>query len=338
VVIPEWRSLYLPTFGGLVRYDISDPTSPIPVDASYRPANGIIEHIESYIPDPDNPGQRRLLTATGAGGIQVWPISSAQPNHDAPTTLSWRPPQWGNDPVYQNHVGIYRRDGVDYYLMDLSNQATNENALIVHDTSTGQWRAAIEQSPQLRGLTKTVRVHGDHAFVTSVGGFFVVDLSQLPAALPITDLVINDWNDDGTPDETASLVVADDGRHIYVAHRPGVVQSYAFDAATGTVGGRLDMLTGAAISGATSPGGSYAAALRRAYFPGDDGRIMEIDVSDPADLQLRSSWSNGSYFGEMQDSRVFMLDGRAHLLAVKNNEAFAILALDEPAVFADGFE
>jgi hypothetical protein len=335
VAVPEWNSVYLPTFGGLVRYDISDLNNPVAVDASYRPANGIIEHIELFYPDTNNLNNALLLTALGSGGIRVFPVSQANPNPGQPQVFAQKPAQWGNDPVYQNDIAYYRKGGVNYYLADLSNQANNENALQIYNTSTGNWINVIEQHSSLTSLTKTVRVWGDYAFVTCTGGFFVVDLTNLPTSAGITDIVVNDWNNDGIPDGVASLVVSDDGNHIYIAHRPGVVQSYQFNSTSGTVSGPLDILSGNNISGATSPGGSYYAALSRAYFPGDDGTIMEIDVSDPSNLSLISKWNNGGYFGEMQDCNIYYFNNEPHILSIKNNEGFAILKIDNTTSVKD---
>jgi len=328
VAVPKWNSVYLPTFGGLVRYDISDLNSPVAVDASYRPANGIIEHIELFYPDTNDLTKALLLTALGSGGIRVFPISQSNPNPGPPQVFAQKPAQWGNDPVYQNDVAYFRKGGVNYYLADLSNQKTNENALQIYNTSTGNWINVIEQSASLSSLTKTVRVWGNFAFVTCTGGFFVVDLSNLPVSAGITDVVVNDWDNNGIPDNVASLVVSDDGNYIYIAHRPGVVQSYQFNAVTGTVTGPLDILSGTDISGATSPGGSYYAPLNSVYFPGDDGGIMEIDVSNPSNLSLRSKWNNGGYFGEMQDCKIYHFGNEPYVLAIKNNEGFAILKID----------
>jgi len=327
VAVPEWNSVYLPTFGGLVRYDISDLNNPVAVDSSYRPANGIIEHIELFYPDTNNLNNALLLTALGSGGIRVFTISQSNLNPSPPQVFAQKPAQWGNDPVYQNDIAYYRKDGVNYYLADLSNQATNENALQIYNSSTGNWINVIEQHPLLTSLTITVRVWGDYAFVTCKGGFFIVDLSNLPDSAVITDIVINDWDNNGIPDNVASLVVSDDGNHIYIAHRPGVVQSYQFNSTSGTVSGPLDILSGNNISGATSPGGSYYAPLSRVYFPGDDGTIMEIDVSNPLNLSLISKWNNGGYFGEMQDCNIYYFNNNPHILSIKNNEGFAILKI-----------
>lgn len=331
VAVPEWNSVYLPTFGGLVRYDISDIANPVAVNGSYRPAGGIIEHIDIMFPDPADKNHALLLTAPGSGGVQTWAISKENPDPGEPQKYVEKPSHWGNDPVYQNDVAFFQKDGVNYLLADLSNRKTQEIALQIFNMSTGQWLNVIDQSPGLTSNSKTVRVWGDYAFVTCTGGFFVVDLSNLPASAGITDVVPNDWNNDGRPDDVASLVVSDDGNHIFIAHRPGVVQSYQFHPAAGTVTGPLDILSGTDISGAVSPGGSYYAPLKRVYFPGDNGTIMEIDASDPSNLSLLSKWNNGGYFGEMQDCKIYDFGFGPALLAVKNNEGFAILKIEDAA-------
>jgi hypothetical protein len=328
VAVPEWNSVYLPTFGGIVRYDISDIQNPVAVNASYRPANGIVEHIEVIFPNANDPDNALLLTAMGSGGFRVFPVSKANPNPGIPQIFAKKPVQWGNDPVYQNDVAFFQKNGINYYLADLSNRQTHEIALQIYNTSTGNWLNVIEQSEELTSNSKTVRVWGNYAFVTCTGGFFVVDLSNLPHTASITDVVLNDWNHDGKPDDVACLVVSDDGQHIFISHRPNVIQSYQFNATNGLVTGPLDILSGPTISGSTSPGGSYYAPLKRLYIPGDGGTIMEIDVADPSNLSLISSWNNGGYFGEMQDCKIYDFGNVPHLLAIKNNEAFAIVKIE----------
>jgi hypothetical protein len=325
VAVPEWNSVYLPTFGGVVRYDVSDLSHPVAVHESYQPARGFtIEHIDLMYPDPDDLDHALLLTAPGSGGIQYWPVSRVHPNPGPPTLVRRKPESWGDDPVYQNDVGHFRKDGVNYLLADLANRSTNEVALQIYNTSTGEWINVIERSDQLRANGHSILVHDEYAFVTCNGGFFVVDLSQLPHTATITDVVVNDWNDDGKPDQTNGIMISPRGEYLFIAHDPGVVQSFAFDAGTGTVSGPLDKLYGEGITGCTNRG-RYFCQLDRLYIAARGGNILEIDARDPHNLALLSVWNNGAYRGEMQDCRIYDFGDGPRILAVKNNEGFAIL-------------
>jgi hypothetical protein len=326
VGVPRWNSVYLPTFGGIVRYDVSDETNPIAVNESYQPAGGTIEHIDIIYPDPQNLDQALLLTAPGNGGVQYWQVSSSNPNPGRPTKVVQKPAQWGNAPVYQNDVGHFRKDGTNYFLADLANRTTHEIALQIYNTSTGQWINVIAKNDQLKSNSHSIAVHGEYAFVTCFGGFFVVDLSSLPLSASITDIVINDWNNDNKPDNVAAIVISPNGNNIFIAHDPGVVQSYAFDKSSGKVSGPLDQLYGENISGSTSRG-RYFGALDRLYIAGRGGNIMEIDAKDPYNLRLISVWNNGAYRGEMQDCRIYNFGSGPSFLAVKNNEGFAIVKI-----------
>lgn len=325
VAVPQWNSVYLPTFGGIVRYDVADETNPVAVDESYQPAKGMIEHIDLVFPQTDL-SQALLLTAPGNGGVQYWEVSADNPNPQPPTKVVQKPAHWGNDPVYQNDVGYFFKDGVLYFLSDLANRRTQEIALQIYNTVTGEWIDVLLQNEYIRSNSHSIAVSEEYAFVTANGGFFVVDLSSLPYYALITDVVVNDWNSDGRSDDTNAIMISADSCYIFIAHDPGVVQSYGFDAITGKVTGPLDILVGAGITGVTNRG-RYFEDLDRLYIAARGGNILEIDVRDPFNLKLLSSWNNGAYQGEMQDARIYDFGNGPRVLAVKNNEAFAILEI-----------
>jgi hypothetical protein len=328
VAVPAWHSIYLPTFGGIVRYDVSDETRPVAINESYQPAGGTIEHIDIIFHQPDNPDQALLLTAPGNGGVQFWPVSASNPNPGPPVKVKQNPSQWGNAQVYQNDVGYFRKDGINYFLADLANRTTNEVALQIYNTISGDWINVFEQSTELKANAHAILVYEEYAFVTCNGGFFVVDLSQLPHTASIVDLVVNDWNEDGKPNQTNGIMIRPDGAYVFVAHDPGVVQSFAFDKATGKVTGPLHVLHGEGITGCTNRG-RYFGALDRLYIAGRGGNIMEIDARDPYDLKLLSVWNNGAYKGEMQDCHIYDFGKGPRILAVKNNEGFALLKIED---------
>jgi hypothetical protein len=143
---------------------------------------------------------------------------------------------------------------------------------------------------------------------SSDGGISVIHLSQSNSNPPQVftqkpaqwrndivyqnDIVVNDWNNDGFPDDVASQVVNDDGNHLCIAHRPGVVQHNQFNSGSREVSGPLDVLAGNNFSVTTSPGGSYFAPLSRVHFPGEDGTILEIDNFVTKDLIAHWTFDN----------------------------------------------
>ncbi len=322
VAVPEWNSIYLPTFGGVVRYDVSDETDPVAVDSSYQPANGTTEHICVCWPDMSDKDHAYLLTAPGNGGVQYWAVSKGNPNPASPQKVFEKPQAWGNDPVYQNDVAFYHKAGVCYFLSDLANRKTHAVALQVYNTETQQWRNAIESDDNLKANSHNITVHGDYAFVTCEGGIFIVDLSGLPASVSVTDEVLTD------PKGASAVATSPDGAYIFVATDPGAVISYSFNNSTGKVSAPLYTLTGDTIWGATSRA-RYHEALNKLYVACRGGNLMEVDVADPSSMTLLSVWNNGAYTGEMQDCHIYDFGNGPRILTVKNNEGFAILKPDD---------
>jgi hypothetical protein len=329
LAVPEWNSLYLPTFGGVARYDVTDPTEPRPVEDGYQPAGGTIEHIDIVWPDLTDPDNALLLTAPGDGGVQWWPVSASEPNPAPPTLAVEVPASWGSDPIYQNDVTFYQRDGETWLLADLANRRTGEVALQVYSIENDVWLNAFESSEQLDSNAKSVVVSGDFAFVTCHGGFFAVDLSGLPDTVETVAEVIVDLDDEGTPDDTHAIAFDADGTHLFVAtDNSRSVASYGFDSSTGAVTGPLSILTDPDMPGTTAHG-RYHAATQRLYIAGRRGTIIEVDASDPNDLRLLSLWSDGAYTGEMQDVRITDFGRGPRVLAITNNQGFAILDPDD---------
>ena len=62
---------------------------------------------------------------------------------------------------------------------------------------------------------------------------------------------------------------------------------------------------------------------------GKAGQLTKLDITDPAELKLLSTWNNGGYFGEMQDCIVYDFGKGPRVLVVKNNEGFAIVDPDD---------
>ncbi|MFQ5808834.1 MAG: hypothetical protein ACE5JM_04355, partial [Armatimonadota bacterium] len=190
---------------------------------------------------------------------------------------------------------------------------------------------AFEGSPEIKANSKDIYVFGNFAFVTCHGGFFVVRLDALPERMEIVDEVVARLPGDPRPKTVASVVANPAGTHIFVATDgpvPKAIYSCPFDAETGTVGEPLSILSGPDLPGSTAHV-RYHAAADRFYIACRGGNLMEIDASDPANLKHLSTWNNGGYFGEMQDCIVYDFGSGPRVLAVKNNEGFAILDPDD---------
>lgn len=326
VAVPAWSSVYLPTFAGVGRYDVSDLANPV-ATADYEPANGTVEHLDIAWPQPGDPDHALLLGATGSGGAHIWPVSATEPQPGPVTTVAELPPGWVTQTVYNNDVGSFHLEGHLYVLSELANKLTDEVALQIYDLTTDTWITVIETSPDLRANGHSIEVWRDYAFVTCEGGFFVVSLAQLPALATITDQVVVDVGNG--PEDPNGIAVREDGEVIFLANDlPGALFSYGFDPATGLSTGRIGFLDGEAFSGNTDRARLHH-ATERLYVPSRGGRLLEVDVADPSAMELLTMWSNGSYGGDMQDTRVYDFGDGPRLLVVKNNETFAILDPDD---------
>jgi hypothetical protein len=160
----------------------------------------------------------------------------------------------------------------------------------------------------------------------------VVRLDTLPESMSIVQEAVVVLEGETQP-KTISGVAANAGlTHLFFGtDGPGqkAVLSYAFDADTGKTHGPVGVLTGPEIPGSTSRA-RYHAAAERLYVPSRGGNLLEVNVSDPTDLRLLSIWrSPGGYSGEMQDAHAYDFGNGPRILAVKNNEGFAILDPDD---------
>ncbi len=325
--VPEWDSVYLPTFGGVARYDVSDPTAPKPT--GYQPGGHLTEHIDIVFTDPTDRTEAFLLTAPATGGWQMWPISRDNPDPGPPTTLAERPASFGSDKVYQNDVTAYQRDGKSYLLADLANRRTDAVALQVYDINQRRWHNAIETHPELIANGKQVEVGGDHAFVSVGGGFFIVDLSGLPDTVSVTDEVTVDVNRDGTLEDAEGLAFDSSASRLFIAtDEKRAVLTYTFDATSGRVTGPTAVFTDPAMTGSTSRL-RYHAATQRLYLPSRKGLLFEIGAPAQGALTLLDTWQAPGYTGEMQDARLFDFGNGPRVLVVTNNGGFAILDPDD---------
>lgn len=330
VAVPEWDSVYLPTFGGMARCDVANEIAPQIVPGSYRPAGQLTEHVELLYPDPADPDRALLLTATGAGGVQAWPISRAQPDPGSPTLHRDRPASWAQtDLVYQNDVEPFRRAGRSFALCDLSNLSTQAIALQAYDVESGQSITALSSSSTIRPNSQDVCVAGSFAIVAARHGLLVFRIDTLPGGLSYVGEKVVELNGDGDPETCSSVAASASANVIYVATDTiAGFASYALDQQTGAITGPLSVLTGPQFTGCVGRI-RYHAATRRVYVPSRHSRLVEVLVSTPVALQVLSTWDGSGSTGELQDAHIYDFGHGPRVLAVKNVEGFAILDPDD---------
>lgn len=330
VAVPQWHSVYLPTFGGVVRYDVSDEAHPVAVEGSYQPANGLTEHIELMWPNPADSARALLITAPGSGGVDLWRIDRLHPNPSPPVRMQALPPQWGNGhEVYQNDVAPYRKNGVNYVLADLTNLSSGEIALQAYNLSTGACVNAVANYPWFTGLANDIAVSGNNAFVACRGGILIFALDGLPASMSVVGDARVDVDGDGLAEPVGSVVVDLSGTHVYIATDGiGTVISYYFDPASHALFGPISVISGPDFTGCVGRL-RYNAANQRIYLASRSASLIEIDASNPFALQELSCWRDPGYKGDLQDAQIYDFGHGPRILVVKNNESFAILDPDD---------
>ncbi len=323
VMVPEWNSVYLPTWGGIGRYDITDVSQPEP-KGYHHAGHGATEHIEIVWPDPEDRDRALLVTAQGNGPVMLWPISRDAPDPGKPAMHDLLPREMVGNLIYQNDATTYLRDGELYVLSDIADRRTNRVSLRALHVGTGRWTHVTEENDGLRANAQAVMVQDDLAFVTLTGGFFVVRLDQLPERMEIVAEHVISLGRGLT--RVTGLQMTSDMRSLFIGtDSPGRVLSYSYDPRShrlskphhviedlpGVVGRlRLHERTG------------------RLYCAARDGTVLEVDVSRPRRPRLLSSWKSGGYHGPMQDIHIVETPEGTRLLVSKNNEGFAILEPD----------
>lgn len=326
VAAPQWHSIYLPTFGGVVRYELQQEWNPQPVDASYRPSGFVTEHIEIAYPDPSDASRAVLLTTPANGGVQVWPVSAAQPNPGAPVLWQGRPPSWNpSDAVYQNDIEPYAHAGRTWALGDLTNNTTGELALQAFDIATGETKSAVLPVGSLTPNTTDVGVAGNFALVGAGGGVFIVRLDGLPNALTLVGTQQIDLDQDGHGDNVSAIASNSAGDIVFVAtDAPGAVGSFTFDRTNGTLSGPISSLHGAGYPGCVGRI-RYFAPSSRLYVASRSATLLELGVDVGGQLQLLSTWRDEGCFSDLQDAHVYDFGHGPRVLAVKNTEGFVLL-------------
>jgi hypothetical protein len=160
--------------------------------------------------------------------------------------------------------------------------------------------------------------------LTVAGGFFVVHLDLLPERLEIVGEHVIPVGQ-GTF-RASGLALTEDRRTLFLgSDGPGRVLSFDYDPRTHRLSEPRQILE--TENGVVSrlrlhePSGRLYAAAR-------GGQVYELDVRDPRRLRLSSVWQAPGYDGPMQDVNWVEIDGVLTILAVKNNEGFALLVPD----------
>jgi len=326
VATPRWNSVYLPTFGGIARWDVTDETHPQAVQSSYQPANQATEHIELLYPDRQDPTRALLVTATGLGGAQLWAVSQVAPNPAVPTLVRQPVAAWGpNAPVYQNDAEPYQRGGRNYVLGDLANLATGAVALQSYELGSGQYAELVVSSPFLAPNSVDVCTTQNFAIVSCRGGFFVAKLAGLPASLSLAAVQQVDVDGDGIGETLGGITANANGTALFVAtDSHASVLSYALDPVTGQVTGPLCTYTSSELTGSVGRA-RFFSATNRLYVPSRSGTLFEFDASSPQLLGLLSTWRSNGCTSELQDAHIYDFGLGPRVLAVKNTEGFVLL-------------
>lgn len=321
VAILPWDSVYLPTWGGVARYDISDPSRPEP--RGYQPARtAATEHIHWAWREPGSQEEAWLVTAGGNAQVMLWPVSRTQPDPGPPRTFEFTPPGMQPIDTYQLDAVPYRRDGELYILSDLADRATDRVALRALRVSTGTWVYTAEEDSRLLANAQDVTVAGDLAFVTVRGGFFVVRLDRLPRRLEVVGEHVISVGPDRFRANGVALTA--DRRTLFLGcNTPGRVVSFQYDPRSHRLSRPLSVLEDIpAVTGRIR----LHEPSQRLYAAARGGRVLEIDVSDPRRLRLLSTWQAPGYDGPMQDVILLETPDGPLVLASKTNEGFALLA------------
>jgi hypothetical protein len=349
VYAPAWRSLYVTTFGGVVRFDVSDPLHPLlaggyfsSTGSSYAPSTGVTEDAALLSAG----GSSRLLTARGSGGFDAYPVSAAAPDPGPATPIPSDLPNF----TYNNAVEVYQAPlGALYALTDATAATPGgtrfflEAARYHAESGTFSWSArtvGVVPPEEIQDpLTSNLAIEGRFAFVGARGLFFVVDLADLPGALPVRDVVTV-----AVPGSGNVFVrgIAPAGKHLFVALRgaqPGEseVRVYAFDEESGDVDEVPVARVAAGDPGVPEDFNLFERARlspdkQRLFICGPKGKLFGFDVADPLAPRFAGAWqSPGEGLGA--DCRVEVLkfpDGteRPVVVFVTVAETFKLLQID----------
>jgi hypothetical protein len=346
VAVPEWNSIYLPTFGGICRYDLSKgETKPEMVHDSFSyvgHGNGPVEHIDFLRLGSDN---GLVVTVNGGGGVQAYPVSASSPNPGSPQTAKANP----SPVVYANDVAAYTSPaGRHYILADVTDRIstpTNTHYLqaFVYDPSTRILSHLVDSPPVSSPVTgsgksgaiaSVVAVCGNHAIVGGQRILFIVDLRGLDEDPPRLEIVGDPLVE--TPGSFSFRGIACDGKYLFTSYRGdgGGIRSYEFFPEATPPLSLKHTLTEGPECRPLHPIGRLRLhpSEPRLYLCGEGGRLIEI-AYDPGSgaLTALSVWHSG-LAQETQDARLYDFGSGIRVLFAKNNEAFAIVDFQAPVV------
>lgn len=340
-----WKDAFLPTFGGVVRWDISG-TEPVPVETSYQPAHDTVtqhdyttEHLELVDLGPAGNPAWHLIAPCALGNFFAWPLDST--THDPlPGAIyepagywpgGWSGVTYGNDIAMMTHPTT----GEKYVYVDFSNHPTGNIGIGRYNWSTGSWVAPplIWTDPALpHDITPNVRdlsVEGTWMLAAANGGFLVIDL----LTWQVTDHVYT--NDVDGLSFGKVMGIERHGDRIFVSLADPTNRfafaMYHFDAASGHVidpGTGLQgdvplqvLFDGSAgkpddFPGVFLDGGERMSLIQtqadpkqlRLYSGSGNGSLVEIEWDETTDTMTPlSRWHNGGYFAHVGDCNVYKL-------------------------------
>ncbi len=276
VYISDYDSIYLMTFGSLVRYQ-RQGADWVPDLSSVQPANvglgvntpGATEHI-FLMRDVDYPGDHRLYVATARGGFCEFKVDPFTYNPLPPSAvdgpaLSSISSSWiDGEPSFGNDVTAVRIAGTLWVLTDLAllRSPASEAVLIAHRrNASGVWeRVAWAVFPTattgaLFANTDVIHVTNDTtplAFVNHPQGFVSIPLSTLANSTPSISFADSvDTYLGGAGFKLCKGIASRRNRVFVCLSSPGAsgaavnsqVSMYSYSASTGMVGPLLQALT-----------------------------------------------------------------------------------------------
>jgi hypothetical protein len=345
--VPAWDAVYVLTFGGVVRFDVSGSGDPRPVDSSYKPAVDLstdtayaTEELELGYVLTAEANKNTLLAPSAQGGFTAWPVDDGAPHDpldpiyvDGSGTFSAPSP---GDFTYGGDIGFWHDavGGGDYALIDSYN-ATQDvieiNRYEFKPGTSGYWESAADgewgtaltlSAPGIEVPVIDITIDGDYAFVTARGGFFVVDL----AAWALVDFQLTSTIAGFSFQDAEGIARWDDRLFVSLSGVPNLAISsriailmYDFDELTGQVGALLQVLFDDLGGQDDFPdiyvtGGGRVRLHEeldgdvRVYSTTDSGHLLELEYEPFYDsLNVLAYWHDGSFYNELSDSFIYRL-------------------------------
>ena len=319
----DWDSAYLPTFGGVVRWDLSG-ADPIPLPDSYQPAEDpvtLVDYITEHIffddmgPGPVTSGWH-VLTGTAGGNFFTWPLDPITrdplPGREVTPPASYWPSSWNPNKTYGTDIitADHPITGTkwvlfDHYLRDIGPGELGEIGIGRYNWTSGGWAPAMtwqdtgtspeKITPQVLALA----VEDKWLFVAAEGGFLCFDLQN---GLCTDEVYVNKGDVcgyaydqvlgieayiNGTTGDSWVFASLGGDEHGFALAR------YAFDSTSGTI---VDPVTG---NPSDSPVQCLFDGTGGDDFPGpyvrEGGRLSFVELdNDPVELRIYSATQNGN--------------------------------------------